>query len=335
MKSMINKMMKKAGLMQQCLFMRWKLETFTDVERRRTLHKNRILSNGFDVLCKKLRNHQKAGLSKISGQSFNTNMQKRIINRLSFVYFGRLKNAFNDWRADTFTKFKEELERKKAKVIDEFMRQSMSPFQKAFLKWARFMRDQVKSEFVRQIKAGFLLTMVVNRKVQDNKVEMLRAGMIKIQHNPERLMRSCFEKMLRAVGLNMDRAWLSWRMRHLSKDRDAAMRARKKVAASNLANRLEKKRMSHLRSGVRPLARGVAHTKTQERVFKKCTTLLTADLRTHSEIGQNVWIIFVTLLNKSVLKYAEGSLVAQQLSSSYPLTPGGTGFSRSSRMRTK
>ena len=118
----------------------------------------------------------------------------------------------------------------------------MSPFQKAFLKWARFMRDQVKSEFVRQIKAGFLLTMVVNRKVQDNKVEMLRAGMIKIQHNPERLMRSCFEKMLRAVGLNMDRAWLSWRMWHLSKDRDAAMRARKKVAASNLANRLERKR---------------------------------------------------------------------------------------------
>ena len=222
MKAMINKMMKKAGLMQQCLFMRWKLETFTDVERRRTLRKNRILSNGFDVLCKKLRNHQKAGLSKISGQSFNTNMQKRIINRLSFVYFGRLKNAFNDWRADTFTKFKEELERKKAKVIDEFMRQSMSPFQKAFLEWALFMRDQVKSEFVRQIKAGFLLTMVVNRKVQDNKVEMLRAGMIKIQHNPERLMRSCFEKMLRAVGLNMDRAWLSWRMWHLSKDRDAA-----------------------------------------------------------------------------------------------------------------
>ena len=197
------------------------------------------------------------------------------------------------------------------------------------------MRDQVKSEFVRQIKAGFLLTMVVNAKAQENKVEMLRAGMIRIQHNPERLMRSCFEKMLRAAGLNMDRAWLSWRMRHLSKDRDAAMRARKKVAASNLANRLEKKRMSHLRSGVRPLARGVAHTKTQERVFKKCTTLLTADLRTHSEIRQNVWIIFVTLLNKSVLKYAEGSLVAQQLSSSYPLTPGGAEFSRSSRMRSK
>ena len=224
------------------LFMRWKLDTFTDVERRRTLRKNRILTAAFDVLDKKYRNHLKAGMTKISGESFNTNMQKRIINRLSFVYFGRLKNAFTAWKADTFTKFQAELERKKAKVIDEFLRQSMSPFQKAFLKWARFMRDKVKSEFVRQIKAGFLLTMIVNSKANANKIEMLRAGMIRIQHNPERLMRSCFEKMLRAAGLNMDRAWLSWRMWHLSKDRDAAMRARKKVAASNLANRLEKKR---------------------------------------------------------------------------------------------
>jgi hypothetical protein len=58
-------------------------------------------------------------------------------------------------------------------------------------------------------------------------------------------------------------------MWHLSKDRDAAFRARKKVAAGNLGNILAKKRNNHLRSGVRPLARGVAHTKTQERVFNK------------------------------------------------------------------
>ena len=56
------------------LFMRWKLDTFTDVERRRTLRKNRILTAAFDVLDKKYRNHLKAGLTKISGESFNTNM---------------------------------------------------------------------------------------------------------------------------------------------------------------------------------------------------------------------------------------------------------------------
>ena len=54
--------------------MRWKLDTFTDVERRRTLRKNRILTAAFDVLDKKYRNHLKAGLTKISGESFNTNM---------------------------------------------------------------------------------------------------------------------------------------------------------------------------------------------------------------------------------------------------------------------
>jgi hypothetical protein len=178
----------------------WKLQTFTDVERRRTLRKNKILTAGFDVLDKKFRNHLKAGVSAISGNSFNTNMQKRIINRLSFVYYGRLTNAFNDWKADTFRKYKEERERKVARVVDEFIRQSMSPIQKAFLKWARFMRDQVKAEFVRQIKAGFLLTMIVNRFAKDNKYEMCKAAIVRLNYNPERLMRSCFEKMLRAGG---------------------------------------------------------------------------------------------------------------------------------------
>ena len=61
----------------------------------------------------------------------------------------------------------------------------MSPLQKAFLKWAKFMRDQVKGEFVRQIKAGFFLTMLVNRKANDNKVEMCKAAMIRLNYNPE------------------------------------------------------------------------------------------------------------------------------------------------------
>ena len=40
---------------------------------------------------------------------------------LSFVYFGILTNVF-DWKTDTFRKYKEERERKVAKVVDEFNR---------------------------------------------------------------------------------------------------------------------------------------------------------------------------------------------------------------------
>jgi len=129
------------------MFSQWKLNTFTDIERRRALRKNRILNAAMECLDKKYRNHLKAGVTKIAGESFNTNMQKRIINRLSFVYFGRLTAAFNDWKADTFRKYKEERERKVAKVVDEFVRQSMSPLQKSFLKWAKYMRDMAKYDF--------------------------------------------------------------------------------------------------------------------------------------------------------------------------------------------
>jgi hypothetical protein len=76
-------------------------------------------------------------------------------------------------------------------------------------------------------------------------------------------MRASFDKMIRAAGMNVERAWLAWRMFHLGKDRDAANVARKKVAAANLGNCIDKKRKNHLRSGLKPLAKGVANTRMQ------------------------------------------------------------------------
>ena len=118
MKSLINKMLKKAGMMEYNLFTRWKLDTFNDAERRRQLLRNRKLNAMMDTLDKKHRNHLKSGLGKIDGDAMNTGMKKKIVNRLAFIGFGRLKNAFNDWKAHTFRKFAEERERKIAKVID-------------------------------------------------------------------------------------------------------------------------------------------------------------------------------------------------------------------------
>jgi hypothetical protein len=40
-----------------------------------------------------------------------------------------------------FAKLREDMERKKAKIIDDLVRNAMSPLQKSFLKWAKFMRD--------------------------------------------------------------------------------------------------------------------------------------------------------------------------------------------------
>ena len=75
MKSMINKMLKKAGLMIYSMFAIWKLETFTDVERRRALRRNKILNRSMDVLDKKYRNHLKSAVTKISALRFNTNIK--------------------------------------------------------------------------------------------------------------------------------------------------------------------------------------------------------------------------------------------------------------------
>jgi len=234
MKAMINKMLKKAGLMVYSMFAIWKLETFTDVERRRALRRNKILNSAMDVLDKIYRNHLKSAVTKISALSFATNMQKRIINRLSFVYFGRLTNAFNDWKADTFRKYKEERERKVAKVVDEFIRQSMSPIQKAFLKWAKYMRDMNKYEFGEQIKAGFALTTILTHKYRDNKEKYLRLGFRHISYNPDKVMSSAFNKMIRAAGHSVNTAWIIWKMNVIAGDRKKQSAIKRKLATKNI-----------------------------------------------------------------------------------------------------
>ena len=210
-----------------------------------------------------------------------------------------------------------------------------SDIHKALLRWAKKTRDAKMFNYGEGVKAAFVLNNLVTRFMKDNSYEMQKAGMIKLAYNPQRLIRSCFEKMIRACGLNLTSAWLSWRMWHLSKDRDAAMRARKKVASSNLGNILEKKRKSHLRSGVRPLARGVAHTKTQERVFNKMYYVAYGRLKNAFRDWTECLDHIRDALKLSVKKYAEGSPVALQLSSSYPGMRGAALLRKNSIRKTK
>jgi hypothetical protein len=82
MKKMVNRMLRSAGLMVYNLFTRWKMDTFTDIERKRTMKKNGILNGMFDLLDKRLNNHIKVGYSKLAGESMNTAARQRMVGRL-------------------------------------------------------------------------------------------------------------------------------------------------------------------------------------------------------------------------------------------------------------
>jgi hypothetical protein len=72
MKKMVDKMLRSAGLMVYNLFTRWKMDTFTDIERKREMRKNAKLNACFECLDKKHRNHLKTGFTKLAGESMNT-----------------------------------------------------------------------------------------------------------------------------------------------------------------------------------------------------------------------------------------------------------------------
>ncbi len=108
--------------------------------------------------------------------------------------------------------------------------------------------------------------MLTTRFYRDRKREYCLFALRQIGFNPDRLMRSAFEKMLRAAGVTVERAWIIWKMQHLANDRNRVATARRDIAATNLVNVLDKKRKHHLRSGMKPIAADVAQTKAQERV---------------------------------------------------------------------
>jgi hypothetical protein len=116
------------------------------------------------------------------------------------------------------------------------------------------MRNEKMIEYGAQVKAGYALYSMLTRFYRQRKLDFTRVAMRKIAYDPQRVQRACFEKMIRAAGLNLDRAFMAWRLWHLARDRNAANKARKNVAAKNIGDVIDKKRRNHLRSGLKPLA---------------------------------------------------------------------------------
>ncbi len=108
--------------------------------------------------------------------------------------------------------------------------------------------------------------MLTGRVYRERKSEYYLYALRQIGFNPDRLMRCAFEKMLRAAGVNVERAWIIWKMNHLAADRNRVATARRDIAATNLVNVIDKKRKNHLRAGMKPIAKDVANSKAQEKV---------------------------------------------------------------------
>jgi hypothetical protein len=147
MKMVISLMLKTANLMEYNLFTKWKLATFTDKEKRNQLRRARILNSAVECLERRLRNHLRAGVTAIAKDSWNTNMQVRILNKLTYVAHGRMKGMFDRWKFTVHSKMHAEQERKKARVLDMLVQHSMSDTHRALLRWAKNMRNQKMLEY--------------------------------------------------------------------------------------------------------------------------------------------------------------------------------------------
>jgi hypothetical protein len=74
-------------------------------------------------------------------------MKQRILNKLGYVCFGRLKAFFDRWKFGVHQNLLAEHEAKKAKVMDMLHWHSLGDVHRALLRWARTARDMAKVEY--------------------------------------------------------------------------------------------------------------------------------------------------------------------------------------------
>jgi hypothetical protein len=133
-------MLKAAGLYVYNYFSMWKLNCLEKAKLAEMRHQ-RALNDVIDSIGRKRRHNLRAAFNAIAKDNWNTNMRQRILNKLSYVAFGKLKNFFDRWKYQVNEKLRNEMEAKKAKVIDMLHWHSLSDVHRAFLRWAKNMRD--------------------------------------------------------------------------------------------------------------------------------------------------------------------------------------------------
>lgn len=110
-------MLKSKNLQVYNYFTIWKLNTFTDKRQQLEMKKSRIMNRAFDCLTRKYHSNLKAGLRGVAKDSWCTNMQRNILNKLTFIAFGKVKAKFDIWKL-AIPAISNAIDHKKAKVID-------------------------------------------------------------------------------------------------------------------------------------------------------------------------------------------------------------------------
>lgn len=100
------------------------------------MKKSRIMNRMFDVIVRRYHKNLKAGVRRIAQDSWSTNMQQRILNKLHFIAFGKLKAKFDTWKM-AIPAIANAIDHKKAKVIDLLIQHSMSDEHRALLRWCK------------------------------------------------------------------------------------------------------------------------------------------------------------------------------------------------------
>jgi hypothetical protein len=107
----------------------------------------RALNLAVESIGRKRRNNLRAGFNAIAKDNWNTNMKQRILNKLQYVCYGRIKNLFDRWKFTVHHHLQAENEAKKSKVLDMLHWHSLGDVHRALLRWSKNVRDLAKVEY--------------------------------------------------------------------------------------------------------------------------------------------------------------------------------------------
>jgi hypothetical protein len=148
-------------------------------------------------------------------------MKQRILNKLHYVAYGRVKNFFDRWKFSVHERLRAEMEAKKARVIDMLVQHSMSDEHRALLRWAKNARDWRMYFYGQRIKASHILLSVMNRHFNERfqrgfdaiKLEAQQA-LRELLQDKMTLLNNMFLAFAKADRMNLAACFKKWASRN-------------------------------------------------------------------------------------------------------------------------
>ena len=119
-------MLRAAGANLNTAWITWRMQHLQGDRKRMALAKRNLAAKNIgEAIDKKRKRHLRAGIKPLADGVAQTKMQLKIMNRMYYIAYGRLKTAFRMW-TEELSKYNDMLNAKREEIVRKIAISAMS-----------------------------------------------------------------------------------------------------------------------------------------------------------------------------------------------------------------